>query len=191
MSDDDRLLWNQRYLEGAYGSRTHPSALLVEWLDRLPRGRALDVACGAGRNARYLAANGYTVVAVDISAVALETLGGVPGIQTISHDLDHGLPSLGDSFDLIIKMRFLNLDLLPALIDHLRPGGVLVCEVLLAAGAGATGPASPRFRAAPGALRAAAGRLEPWYDHEGEVIDPDGRVVHLARFIGRKPLSVL
>ena len=62
-----RALSRRRYAE-----RTHASALLEQWLARLPRGRALDVACGAGRNALRLAAAGFTVDALDISAAALE-----------------------------------------------------------------------------------------------------------------------
>ena len=71
MSDADRERWNARYESGEYAARTHPSALLAAWTGRLPRGRALDVACGRGRNAIHLAANGYAVDAMDISGVAL------------------------------------------------------------------------------------------------------------------------
>ena len=56
MSVDDRDKWNARYAAGAYAERTRPSALLVDTLARYPLAggaRALDVACGAGRNAIY------------------------------------------------------------------------------------------------------------------------------------------
>ncbi|WP_025769277.1 methyltransferase domain-containing protein [Thioalkalivibrio sp. HK1] len=72
MSDADKERWNARYASGEYIARTHPSDLLASWIDRLPRGRALDVACGAGRNAIFLASKGYRVEAMDISSVALE-----------------------------------------------------------------------------------------------------------------------
>src|SRR5262245_50965550 len=72
MSAAERDRWDARYRDGAYESRTHATALLAAWLPRLPRGAALDVACGAGRNALYLAAQGFAVTALDISAVALE-----------------------------------------------------------------------------------------------------------------------
>ena len=191
MSDEDRERWNQRYRDGAYEQRSHPSALLAEWIDRLPRGKALDVASGAGRNARFLHGLGYAVTALDISSIALARLADVPQIQVIAHDLDCGLPVLDGRFDLILKMRFLNLELVPALIDALQPGGVLVCEVLLQGGVATVGPAAPRFRASPGALRRAADGLVPMLDSEGEVIDPDGRSVHLARLIARKPMRGL
>ncbi len=74
MSEADRDKWDTRYRQGSYQARTHPTELLAEWLPQLPRGRALDVACGAGRNALYLAEAGYEVEAIDISRVALERL---------------------------------------------------------------------------------------------------------------------
>lgn len=191
MSDDDRERWNQRYRDGAYEQRVHPSALVAEWIDRLPRGRALDVASGAGRNARFLNDLGYAVTALDISPVALSRLADAPQIRVLAHDLDRGLPVFDVGFDLVLKMRFLNLALLPALIDVLNPGGVLVCEVLLQGGGAEVGPTGSRFRAAPGELRTAAEGLLVMHDDEGEVIDPDGRSVHLARLIARKPVSGL
>ena len=73
MSRADQDKWDARYRDGAYAERTHPSALLDRWLPqlRLPEGspRAIDVACGMGRNAIYLANQGWQVDAVDISAL--------------------------------------------------------------------------------------------------------------------------
>jgi hypothetical protein len=100
-------------------------------------------------------------------------------------DLDEGLAIEG-RFDLIIKMRFLNLDLLPGLIDRLDAAGVLVCEVLLQGGHGDAVPAPSSFRAMPGALLRAARGLDVMYYDEGPVVDPDGRTVFLARLIGRR-----
>ena len=78
MSRGERDKWDDRYRGGAYATRTHPSALLAEWLpkleiDRTPP-RAADIACGAGRNALYLGELGWQVDAIDISQVALERL---------------------------------------------------------------------------------------------------------------------
>src|SRR3970282_2133468 len=61
MSQAERLRWDERYRTGAYTDRKHPTALLAEWVSQLAQGRALDVACGAGRNSLYLAANGWGV----------------------------------------------------------------------------------------------------------------------------------
>jgi 2-polyprenyl-3-methyl-5-hydroxy-6-metoxy-1,4-benzoquinol methylase len=72
MSQADRKKWDRRDREGAYLERVRPAELLVEWLPRLRQGTALDLACGAGRNALFLAQSGFSVDAVDISPVALE-----------------------------------------------------------------------------------------------------------------------
>ena len=70
----DRQRWDQRYRDGIYAARSWPSAYLRQLHDDgliQPRGRALDVACGRGRNSLYLSAKGYDVDAVDVSATAI------------------------------------------------------------------------------------------------------------------------
>ena len=82
MSEAERLEWDRRYTDGEYRPRTWPSPFLEAWLDRLPKGRALDLGCGAGRNALRLAEAGHQVEAVDISASAIqhgEDRGRTPG----------------------------------------------------------------------------------------------------------------
>src|SRR3989337_1261007 len=67
------LDWDARYSSGEYSYIKRPSRLLVELFYLLPKkGRVLDIACGEGRNALFLAENGYDVDAIDISGVAIE-----------------------------------------------------------------------------------------------------------------------
>ncbi|MBF8266363.1 MAG: putative pyridine nucleotide-disulfide oxidoreductase, class II, partial [Dehalococcoidia bacterium] len=68
MSKTELEKWEQKYKGGEYTPNDNPSALLVEWLPNIPRGRALDVATGMGRNALFLAQQGFAVDAVDISS---------------------------------------------------------------------------------------------------------------------------
>ncbi len=194
MSAAERDKWDARYRDGAYDSRTHPTALLAEWLPRLARDRALDVACGAGRNALFLAANGYSVTALDISAVALErgrqrAEERALSIEWLCGDLDdfveHVLPP--GTFDLIVWVRYIHDTLMPSLIARLNPGGTLLCEQHLATTAQVAGPTSAAFRLAPGALERSAKGLAILHSYEGFVIDPDGRSVALAQLIGRMP----
>jgi SAM-dependent methyltransferase len=192
VSAAERDKWDARYRDGAYESRTHPTALLASWLPRLPRGRALDVACGAGRNALFLAANGYAVTALDISSVALDRGRRTAAergleIEWLQADLDElperSLPA--GPFDLIVWVRYIHRSLMPQLTARLARGGVLLCEQHLATTEPVAGPTSPAYRLEPGELRLAAPelRLEHWF--EGLTEDPDGRTVALTQLIGK------
>jgi SAM-dependent methyltransferase len=193
VSAAERDKWDARYRDGAYENRTHPTALLREWLPRLARGRALDVACGAGRNALFLAANGFAVTALDISSVALERGRRAAAergldIEWLCADLDEdpaaALPAGG--FDLIVWVRYVHRSLLPCLVERLNEGGTLLCEQHLTTTAAVAGPTSSGFRLAPGELARSAPTLSILHSYEGAVVDPDGRAVALAQLVGRK-----
>ena len=190
MSAADRDRWNTRYADGAYESRRHPSPFLEQNAHLLPAdGRALDLACGAGRNARYLAHRGLAVDAVDISGVALERGRSVAGempIRWIECDLDDGLEATVD-YDLIVNIRYVNLALVSKLIGALRPGGILAVEQHLATSADVIGPKNPAYRVDQGELGRMASGMVVEHIHEGLFDDPDGRRVALARLIARKP----
>ncbi len=193
MSATERDKWDARYRDGAYEGRTHPTALLAEWLPRLPRGRALDVACGAGRNALYLAANGYAVTALDISQVALDRGRAAAAerglaVEWLCADLDENperaLPP--GEFQLIVWVRYVHGTLMPHLVSRLAADGVILCEQHFASGAPVAGPRSAEFRLPPGALRRSAQGLRVAHAYEGLAVDPDGRSVALTQLIGRK-----
>ena len=192
MSTEDRARWDGRYAEGAYQTRPHPSAFLAANTALLPPGHALDLACGAGRNAIFLAQRGWIVDAVDISAVALERARDRAtglAISWLQQDLDGFDPPR--DYDLIVNVRYVNLPLLRALLDCLRPGGTLLVEQHLTppahAGVAVLGPRDSAFRVAPGALGAVADGLQVWRLYEGLVRDPDGSIRALARLIAAKP----
>lgn len=199
MSDSDKKKWEQRYREGAYQDRTHPSEFLTEWLPRIKEGkfqesslRALDIACSAGRNALFLARQGYEVDAVDISSEALSRAknsaqeAGLSGITWIEHDLEQGLPVTCDSYDLIIIIRYLNLPLLKSLSRHLKPEGFLLSEVHMQSDAEVAGPEDSRFRAEAGELKKAAAGMSIEVYWEGLRDDPDARKMALARVLARR-----
>lgn len=64
--------WDERYSRAGYWAGKEPSAFLVETLPFLPKGRVLDLACGEGRNAVFLAGRGREVWGVDRSRPGLE-----------------------------------------------------------------------------------------------------------------------
>ena len=68
----EREDWNAKHAEGGILFGVEPNRFLVAEVEDLPPGRALDVACGAGRNAVWLASRGWSVTGVDFSDVALE-----------------------------------------------------------------------------------------------------------------------
>ncbi|ALO45532.1 class I SAM-dependent methyltransferase [Pseudohongiella spirulinae] len=195
MSEQDKEKWDTRYRAGAYADRKHASDYLkvaLEQIGPVPEtARALDLACGAGRNTLYLASKGYEVDAVDVSQVALQRAqqsalaSGTQGINWIEHDLDDPLPGQYCDYDLIIMMRYLDLALLESMATRLSPGGYLVCEVHLQTDEAVAGPKSADFRAAPGELLTAVSGLEVEDYFEGLVSDPDGKIVSLARVLAR------
>jgi SAM-dependent methyltransferase len=188
----ERDKWDERYRSGAYEDRTHPTALLAEWLPNLPRGRALDVACGAGRNALYLAASGYRVDALDISAAGLDRARDDAArraldVNWLCGDLEETSESVlpAGPYDLIVWVRYVNHALWPHLAARLGHGGALLCEQHLVTAAEVVGPRNPAFRFEPGQLLRAASDLAVVDYREGFVVDPDGRTAALAQLVAR------
>ncbi len=187
MSDADRKRWDQRYRDGSYRARPRETVLLQKWQRELPPGRALDLACGAGRNALYLAACGYEVDAVDIAPFALEQARAKArerGLEVnwIEADLDNFVPA-NSQYDLIVVARYVNRRLLPHLAAGLKPGGALLYEHHFRTDLEVDGPKDPEFRLAPGELRQQFAELDIRYYREGLVIDPDGRNMALAQLV--------
>jgi 2-polyprenyl-3-methyl-5-hydroxy-6-metoxy-1,4-benzoquinol methylase len=193
MSEEDRKKWNERYAAGAFAERSWPSALLAETLAGVHGNgaRALDLGCGAGRNALYLAELGFRVDGVDISAVALERAARTAAergleVRWIQADLDEPV-ALSGPYELIVNMRYLNVALIARLArDALAPGGRVIVEQHLRTDADVVGPSTSAFRAPPGALREALSGLRIERDEEGVFEDPDGRRVALSRIVASR-----
>ncbi len=166
MGTGDRERWDRRFATVGPGLPGPPS-VLVGREDLLPRaGDALDLACGRGTVAAWLASRGLATTAVDVSPEALRLtaeLAAQQGVEvrTVLADLDDGLPVPGP-FDVVVCQRFRDPSLYPALIGALAPGGLLVITVL-----STVGDAGGSYRAGPGELRAAFGHLEVLVDEEG------------------------
>ncbi|WP_319524756.1 class I SAM-dependent methyltransferase [uncultured Desulfosarcina sp.] len=126
MTEKDRTKWDAKYLEKLGG--TEPSYVLEKYCSLAPVGKALDIACGNGRNSIFLAEKGFVVDAVDISKVATDQLTGRhPNINVICTDLDTWtIPP--NFYDLIINIRFLDRRLFPMIQEGLKPGGILIFE---------------------------------------------------------------
>ena len=138
--------WDEHYSDPAHVDLT-PAPLLVEIADQLPPGRALDLACGPGRNALYLATLGWRVTAVDRSAVAVRLLrerASDLAVEVQCVDLKRGEFSIEpDAYDLICDFYYLQRDLFPAIRAGLKPGGVFAGAIHLS-GSHALGPGELR-----------------------------------------------
>lgn len=133
MSQADRERWDRKYAAGNPNPAFAPSPLLVQNAHLLDgHGLALDVACGVGQNAIFLADRGYEVLAVDSSLIGLRYCrGAIAGtgrrIHLVAADLERFVFPRA-TFALVIVFRFLNRDLLPHIKETLAPGGLLIYE---------------------------------------------------------------
>lgn len=135
MSRQERNVWDERFRAGDHADSAPDPFLmqLQEYSQLWPlHGRALDVACGAGRNAVWLAQKGWAVTACDISMEGLRKtreLARHHGLRLdlFCQDLD-APPLVVNHFDLIICFFFLDRKLFPLLKAALRPRGLIVCK---------------------------------------------------------------
>lgn len=153
-----------------------PSPWVVRHAQSIPaRGKVLDLACGSGRHARFLAGLGYPVLAVDRDADALAGLSTIEGITTRLLDLEgEEWPLAGQVFDGIVVTNYLWRPRLPDVLALLAPGGVLIYETFMVGNAAYGKPSNPAFLFQAGELRqlaAAAGLREVDYA-EGYVASP-------------------
>jgi SAM-dependent methyltransferase len=193
MSEADRQKWQRRYAAGEYEERTHPTRMLEEWLPALPRpqgARALDLACGAGRNALFLAAQGYRVDAMDISSIALERAAASASksglkVDWIEVDLDDAALTT-QRYDLVVVSRYVNRALSGDIAAALRDGGYLLYEQHLRTSREVGGPGSAQFRVAPNELLRMFPALRVLYYREAIIDDPDGATMALAQMVACK-----
>ena len=165
--------WAKRQREGELANdRPHP--LVTQFAAQLKPGRALDVACGTGRNALYLAELGWQVTAVDSSKVAIELLterARELGVQVDARvaDLEKGEFIIEpDSYDLIVNCCYLQRDLFPAIKAGVRIGGVVIAVIAMMDDNLNLKPMNPTFLLQPGELRS---EFESWkllHDFEGK-----------------------
>ena len=199
MSTRDRERWNEKHAKGKPLSTVRPDVWLAESLHVIEtapgvpqsRQRALDIACGLGHNAIWLAQQGWQVDAVDISTKGLELAGECATtndvhVDWIEADLDDW-NSAANKYDLVVVFRFLDRETVPRVVrTALRPGGWLVYETFSAAQFRRSDNhiSNPVFILAPGELSA----LFPDFKvvaHQEAVLDD--RTVE--RFLGRQQPS--
>lgn len=185
--------WNARYQETT--SPASPAQILLEYSHLLPpTGRALDLACGLGANALFLARQGLETHAWDISEVAIqrlhsysETEGSV--LQTEVRDVVR-CPPPDNTFDVIIVCRFLERALVPALIKALRPSGLLFYQTFTRTTVHQEyGPKNPEYRLADHELLQLFNELQLIvYREEGRLGDTQRGFRNEALLIGKRKI---
>lgn len=158
--ESDRIKWNQRFEseESYLGQKASP--FLAREIDVIlglaPGKRALDIACGEGRNSVFLARHGFSVTALDISDVGLEKgvrRAGQEGVTIDFQRVDLEEYRFTDTFDLIINFNFLLRDLIPRSVAALAAGGLLIIDTIMESAQLLAAHRNPAFFLGHGELR--------------------------------------
>lgn len=182
--------WDQIYKEN--NKETDAALVLVEHAFLLPSsGTALDLACGLGANACFLAERGLATTAWDISEVAIAklqqtALSKALLIKAEAHEIT---PSSfnENSFDVIITSRFLDRSLSDGIISALKPGGLLFYQTFNREKIDTTGPNNPNFLLAKNEFLVMFAPLKlVFYQENGKIGDLSAGLRNETQFIGQK-----
>ena len=138
MMKDNRGKWNARYAEAGLYLGPSPSRFLtdnINLIKAITTGRkALDIACGEGRNSIYLAQQGFTVTGMDISEEGVakgDRWAKREGVEISFLCVDLESFEFAETYDLIINFNFLLRGLIPKMVDALNPGGLILFDSIL------------------------------------------------------------
>lgn len=162
------------------GGSPEPSPWIVRFASLIPfSGRVLDLACGTGRHACFLAGLGMSVLAIDRDAAVLAALRGVPGVTTAVVDLEQGgAPIPPERFAGIVVTHYLHRPLLPMILAALAPDGALLYETFATGQERHGRPANPDYLLRPGELlQVCCGPLRVVAFEQGEEAHAGGRRV--------------
>jgi len=196
--------WDERYSQAEMVWGTPPNPVVVEYATSLPAGRALDLACGEGRHALWLATRGWRTTGVDFSSVAIEKARQIAtqAPRSVRERLDYVVDDITspdalddpEGYDLVL-MIFVHLErtqrraLVSHVIDALKPEGILMIlghdTINLTQGVG--GPPDPEILYTPEDLKDDLdGRLDVTVA-ERRHRDVEGRTAIDALLVARKP----
>ena len=146
---------------GQHPCPTAPSPWVERFASFVPAGTVLDVAAGGGRHSRLFLARGHRVVAVDRDVQALQAA-VCPALEILAFDLEADAPPpfVGRRFAAVVVTNYLHRPLLPALVDAVTAGGLLLYETFALGNERFGKPSNPDFLLRPGELLdAVRGRL--------------------------------
>lgn len=138
MSLKDKEKWDNKYLKKSQLLRPRDaSANLKEWLTHCTGTKALDLACGSGRNSIYLAKCGFEVDSLDIASLAIDALDAEAKKQNLTSNINTFLVDLDTykikqkMYDIIVMANFLDRDVLKRAKDALKTNGILFVETYM------------------------------------------------------------
>jgi tellurite methyltransferase len=187
-----REKWDRIYSRDEPGKQA-PAPVLAENAFLLPpAGDALDLASGLGANAIFLAEQGLTVTALDISATAIDKLKAYAARRQLAIDARQeaiGPASLPSSaFNVIVISRFLDRSLKDGIIEALKPRGLLFYQTFTRLKVAAEGPNNPAYLLETNELLDLFSPLQTvFYRENADIGDIRQGLRNEAQFVGQKP----
>jgi len=169
---------------GGGGSKPHgteaPSLWVQRWSHLVPAGGpVLDVACGYGRHMRWFAGRGHPVTGVDRAQEAIDAVAGLG--EAVAADIENGpWPFAGRTFAGVVVTNYLWRPLLPAIVQSVAPGGVLIYETFAAGNETVGKPSRPDFLLQPGELLQACPGLRVVAYEDGFLDEPPRFIQRIA-----------
>lgn len=149
MSIEDKERWDKKYKNNLVPK---DRVEVVERYAKRAMGRTtLEIACGMGRNAKFLAKNGFMVEALDISPIAIESLQNIENISAKEVDFDTYVLK-ENTYDLIVCTYYLNRSLFPQIKKALKESGVFIFETFMHHPDNTKAPSNKKFLLEKGEL---------------------------------------
>ena len=167
-------------------ARGAPLPWIVQWAGLVtPGATVLDLAAGLGRHALFFAERGHTVVAVDRDTSRLPDH---PNIEPLAADLEDGSPwPLSRRFGAVVVTNYLHRPLMPALLDAVEPGGVLLYQTFMEGNERFGRPTNPAHLLRDGELlELVRGRFSVTAYEARLISDPDPRMSMVQRLAARR-----
>jgi SAM-dependent methyltransferase len=181
---EDKYRWNEKHKNAPLSDRA--AGVVEKYIGHAKKGRALDIACGMGRNSRFMAQHGFIVDAVDYSDFALSQVGEDDNITTIEADLDH-YEIQPQRYDLIVNCNYLDRRYFSQIKSGLKKGGVVIFETFVTAGGeGYHQPSNPDFVLRNNELCENFSEFDVIFYEEREDVNPEGEKVRVASLVARR-----
>ncbi len=187
--------WDRIHANNENSELPAPAYVLKQFAYLLPdSGQALDIACGRGANACFLASRGLTTLAWDISPVAVAQLNQYThgqGLELNAEVQDVGLVSFPlDHFDVIVVSRYLDRQICASIVSALKPGGLLYYQTFVVGKDPKIGPSNPDYLLVEDELLSMFSAFKHRvYNNISNLGDLTKGLRNEACYIGQKPLS--